>query len=37
MTILSTGGGGSGAVGEVITPTISGTGTQTLTINMGSG
>ena len=37
MTILSTGSGGSGAVGDVITPTISGTGTQTLTINMGSG
>ena len=37
MTIVSTGSGGSGAVGDVITPTISGTGTQTLTINMGSG
>jgi len=37
MTILSTGSGGSGAVGDVITPTISGTGTQTLTVNMGSG
>ena len=37
MTIMSTGSGGSGAVGDVITPTISGTGTQSLTINQGSG